>query len=128
MRGKFEIFKDRKGGFRFRLKATNGQTILASQGYTTKAACMNGIRSVTTNAADSARFEKTASATGFRFTMTARNKRVIGVSETYSTERARDNGITSVSKNAAKAKIDDLTTAESNGQKTVPKKKAASKK
>ena len=128
MRGKFEIFKDRKSGFRFRLKATNGQTILASQGYTTKASCMNGIRSVTSNAADSARFEKTESAAGFRFTMTARNRKIIGVSETYSTERARDNGIASVSRHAAKAKIDDLTTTESNVQKAITKTKAASKK
>ena len=85
MPGKFEIFADSKGEFRFRLKATNGQTILASEGYGTKAACMNGVRSVMSNAGDLARFEKATAKTGFRFTMTAKNKRVIGVSQIYKT-------------------------------------------
>ena len=49
---KFEIYNDKKGEFRFRLKATNGQVICASEGYTTKAACKNGIESVRKNAAD----------------------------------------------------------------------------
>ncbi len=49
---KFEIYKDKKGEFRFRLKAKNGQVISASEGYKTKAACENGIESVRKNAAD----------------------------------------------------------------------------
>lgn len=49
---KFEVYNDKKGEFRFRLKATNGQVICASEGYTTKAACKNGIESVKKNAAD----------------------------------------------------------------------------
>ena len=49
---KFEIYTDKKGETRFRLKATNGQVIAASEGYTTKAACKNGIESVRKNAAD----------------------------------------------------------------------------
>jgi len=49
---KFEIYTDKKGEFRFRLKATNGQVICASEGYTTKPACKNGIESVKKNAAD----------------------------------------------------------------------------
>ncbi len=48
---KFEIYNDKKGEFRFRLKATNGQVICASEGYTTKAACKNGVESVKKNAA-----------------------------------------------------------------------------
>ncbi len=47
---KFEIYTDKKGETRFRLKATNGQVIAASEGYTTKAACKNGIESVRKNA------------------------------------------------------------------------------
>lgn len=46
MSGKFEIYKDSAGEFRFRLKAANGQNILASEGYTAKANCENGIDSV----------------------------------------------------------------------------------
>lgn len=39
----FEIFKDAKGEYRFRLKAKNGEIIATSEGYTTKANCKNGI-------------------------------------------------------------------------------------
>ena len=48
---KFEMYTDKAGEFRFRLKATNGQIIAVSEGYTTKAACENGIESVKKNAA-----------------------------------------------------------------------------
>ncbi len=49
---KFEIYTDKAGEFRFRLKATNGQIIAFSEGYTTMANCENGIASVKKNAAD----------------------------------------------------------------------------
>ena len=49
---KFEIYADKKGEFRFRLRARNGQNIAASEGYTTMKACLNGIESVRKNAAD----------------------------------------------------------------------------
>ncbi|MBP1559056.1 MAG: YegP family protein [Oscillospiraceae bacterium] len=47
---KFEIYVDKAGEFRFRLKAKNGEPILASEGYKTKAGCKNGIESVKKNA------------------------------------------------------------------------------
>ena len=50
---KFEIYLDKKGEFRFRLKSRNGEPIAASEGYTAKAGCKNGIESVIRNAADS---------------------------------------------------------------------------
>ena len=49
---KFELYVDKAGEFRFRLKATNGQVIAISEGYKTKASCENGIESVKKNAAD----------------------------------------------------------------------------
>jgi len=49
---KFEIYLDKKGEYRFRLMATNGQNILASEGYTAKASCKNGIESVRKSAPD----------------------------------------------------------------------------
>ena len=55
---KYEIYMDRAGSYRFRLKASNGEVILASQGYTTKSACKNGIESIAKNAPDSAVEEK----------------------------------------------------------------------
>ncbi len=47
---KFEVYTDKAGEFRFRLKATNGQIIAASEGYKAKASCLNGIESVKKNA------------------------------------------------------------------------------
>ena len=49
---KFEIYTDKAGEFRFRLKATNGQVIAVSEGYTTMASCKNGVESVQKNAVD----------------------------------------------------------------------------
>lgn len=49
---KFEIYKDKKGEFRFRLKATNGQIIAVGEGYTTLANCEKGVASVKKNAED----------------------------------------------------------------------------
>ena len=49
---KFELYENKKGEFRFRLKATNGQIIGTSEGYTTKEACLNGIESVKKNVQD----------------------------------------------------------------------------
>lgn len=49
---KFEVYADKKGEIRFRLKATNGQVIAASEGYKSKASCLNGIESVRKNAAE----------------------------------------------------------------------------
>lgn len=50
---KFEVYADKAGEFRFRLKATNGQVIAVSEGYTAMKSCLNGIESVKKNAADS---------------------------------------------------------------------------
>ncbi len=49
---KFEIYTDKAGEFRFRLKARNGEIILASEGYKAKPSCLNGIESVRKNAPD----------------------------------------------------------------------------
>ena len=50
MAGKFELYKDARGEFRFRLKAGNGENIAASEGYKNKASALNGIESVQKNA------------------------------------------------------------------------------
>ena len=47
---KFELYVDKKGEYRFNLKARNGEIIAVSEGYKTKASCMNGIESVRKNA------------------------------------------------------------------------------
>ena len=47
---KFEVYTDKSGEFRFRLKARNGEIIATSEGYTTKPNCLNGVESVKKNA------------------------------------------------------------------------------
>ncbi|MDO4179412.1 MAG: YegP family protein [Phascolarctobacterium sp.] len=49
---KFEVYKDKAGEFRFRLKATNGQIIATGEGYKALASCKNGIASIKKNAPD----------------------------------------------------------------------------
>ena len=49
---KFEMYIDKAGEYRFRLKATNGEVIAVSEGYKSKASCLNGIESVKKNAPD----------------------------------------------------------------------------
>ena len=60
MAGKFEVYQDHKGQFRFRLKAGNGQVIASGQGYSTKKACLNGIASIRKNAPDAELDDQTA--------------------------------------------------------------------
>lgn len=49
--GKFEVYQDKAGKYRFRLKAANGEIIAVGESYSTKAGCMNGIESIKKNAA-----------------------------------------------------------------------------
>lgn len=55
---KFEIYKDKAGEFRFRLKATNGQVIATGEGYKALASCKNGIESIKKNASDAVIIEE----------------------------------------------------------------------
>jgi uncharacterized protein YegP (UPF0339 family) len=108
--GKFVITKRTNGEFQFNLKAGNGQTILTSEGYTTKAACLNGIESVKTNSADDNKFDRKESSNGKPyFNLKATNGQIIGASEMYESTAARENGIESVKTNAPAATTDDQT-------------------
>jgi uncharacterized protein len=110
--GKFVITKRVNGEFQFNLKAGNGQVILASESYTTKAACENGVESVKKNAQDDARFERLTSKNDkYYFLLKATNGQSIGSSEMYETVASRDNGIESVKKNAPDAEVDDQSAA-----------------
>jgi uncharacterized protein YegP (UPF0339 family) len=110
MAGKFVIQKDKAGQFRFNLKASNGEVMLSSEGYTTLQGCSNGIESVRTNAPVDARYQRKESASGkYSFNLTAANNQVIGSSEQYTTAAARDKGIESVKKNAPTATVENAT-------------------
>ncbi len=108
--GKFVISTRSNGDFQFNLKAGNGQTILTSQGYSSKSGCKNGIDSVRTNSQDNKQYEKRTASNGKPyFNLLAVNGQVIGTSELYESEAGRDNGIASVKENAPGAVVEDLT-------------------
>lgn len=125
--GKFELFKSAKNDqFYFHLEATNGQIILASEGYKAKAGAENGIKSVRENAAIPERFEKRDNKNGDPyFVLKAANGQIIGMSEMYEGgAKGRDNGIASVAKNAPDAKLVDLTLEDEEEAAEPAKKKA----
>lgn len=104
--GKFEMYCDKAGEYRFRLKAGNGQIILASEGYKNKSGCENGIESVKENSQNEDRFEvKDTANGGCMFNLKAGNGQVIGTSEVYNSESACENGIESVMRNAPEAEV-----------------------
>lgn len=104
----FELYTDKAGQFRFRLKADNGEIILVSEGYTTKANAQKGIDSVKANAASDARYERKQTTSGFSFNLRAANNQVIGTSEVYTSEAARENGISAVKKGAPGAGVKEV--------------------
>lgn len=108
MAGTFELYKDKAGEFRFRLKAGNGEIILVSEGYKQKASAENGIGSVRRNAPLDERYERKATSSGKpMFNLKASNGQVIGTSEAYSSEPAREASIASVKINAEGARLVD---------------------
>ena len=118
--GKF-VIRTVNSGIKFDLKATNGQVILTSEVYTTKAACRNGVESIMKNApianvedqtvegfetVTHPKFEMYQDKAGeFRFRLKARNGEIIGVSEGYTSKANCVNGVESVKKNAPEAEI-----------------------
>jgi uncharacterized protein len=105
MAAKFEVFKDKRGEYRFRLKAANGQIIATGEGYKAKAGCENGIDSVRKNAVAD-RFEVYEDKRGeYRFRLKAANSQVIATGEGYKSKSGCDNGIASIKKNAPGAKV-----------------------
>ena len=119
--GKF-IVKKTETGFKFDLRAGNGEIIATSEVYTTEAACLNGVESVRKNApianledqtkepvvkAVNPKFEMHADKAGeFRFRLKARNGEIIATSEGYKAKASCQNGVDSVRKNAPDAAVE----------------------
>ena len=115
------VIRTVSSGFKFDLKATNGQVIATSEVYTTIAACKNGVESVHKNApianfenqteegaptATCPKFEMYQDKAGeYRFRLKARNGEIIAVSEGYTAKASCLNGIENVRKNAAEAEV-----------------------
>lgn len=118
--GKFVIRKTNTG-FKFDLKAGNGEVIATSEVYTTLDACRNGVASVKKNAAianiedqtvpgfetaKNPKFEIYEDKAGeFRFRLKASNGQIIAVGEGYKAMAGCKNGIASIQKNAPEAEI-----------------------
>lgn len=116
---KFEIFKGKDAQFYVRLFASNGQNILAGEGYQSRESAKDAIGSIKENAKDKARFVVKEAVNGQPyFVLTAKNGAIIGKSETYSSTAALENGMASVMKNAGLSDIEDLSS------EGAPKRKA----
>lgn len=108
--GKFIISTRTNGEFQFNLKADNGQTILSSEGYSSRAACNNGVESVKKNSQSQDNFERLVAKNGKHyFNLKAGNGQVIGTSQMYESEDGMVNGLASVLKNAHNADVVDET-------------------
>lgn len=108
--GHYDLKKAKNGQFHFNLKAGNGEIILTSEMYASKASAENGIASIQANSTDEKQFEVKPGKDGQHyFVLKAKNHQIIGVSEMYTTEAAARKGIASVSKNGPSTDIRDLT-------------------
>tara|TARA_R100000656_G_scaffold48313_1_gene39185 strand:- start:146 stop:469 length:324 start_codon:yes stop_codon:yes gene_type:complete len=106
MAGWYELSKNDKGQFHFVLKAGNGEVILSSESYTSKAAAETGIASVQSNSPLDERYERKEAVNGkFYFNLKAANHQIIGTSQMYASTSGRDNGIESVKTNGVTATI-----------------------
>lgn len=101
----FELTK-KDDQYHFHLKAGNGQVILTSQMYKSKAAAVNGIESVQKNCGNDDCWErKTAKNGKLYFNLKSTNGQIIGTSQMYAAESGMENGIESIKKNAPGASV-----------------------
>jgi len=106
---KFQLYSGSNKKVYFRLKSGNGQIVLQSQGYKTKAGAKAGVASVKVNARSVKNFEiKQAKSGKYHFNLISKNKQVVGSSQRYTEKRGCNNGMNAVKKNAS-SKIEDLT-------------------
>lgn len=104
----FEIFKGLDSKYYFRLRAANGEIVIASQSYTTKTNAKKGVASIRTNGADAANFELVAAQNDqVYFVLRAANGKVIGHGETYVSESNAEAAVESISALIASEKIAD---------------------
>ena len=110
MPARFEVKQAKNGKYHFNLLATNGEVILSSQMYASKATAKKGIASVQAHAKAKSNFELRSGKGGkSHFVLKAANNKVIGSSETYNSAASLKKGIQSVMKNGGTSVVDDLT-------------------
>ncbi|MBU9816418.1 YegP family protein [Rahnella sp. C60] len=105
----YELIKARNGQYHFILKAGNGEILLTSEMYASKASAENGILSVQNNVSEEAQYEIKPTKDGqFYFVLKAKNHQVIAISEMYTAPRTAKKGVLSVIKNGLSPEIRDL--------------------
>lgn len=110
MAGCYELKLAKNGEFFFNLLAANGQNILKSEMYKTRASAENGIASVQTNCGEDGQYECKESTNGKAyFVLKAKNHQVIGQSQMYESDSGCQNGIDSCKENGKSETIKDLT-------------------
>lgn len=106
----FELSTAKDKQFKFVLKAGNGEIILTSELYKTRASAENGIASVRANCSTDERYERKEASDGRPFfNLKAANHQVIGTSQMYASVSSRDNGIASVKANGSTETVKDIT-------------------
>ncbi len=109
---KFELYLDRSGAYRFRLKASDGSVLLSSEAYKSRSSATNGIASVKKNAPVDARYQKQVSDSGKpSFNLKAGNHQVIGTSRAFTSADRMESAIKLIQQTAATADVDDQTQA-----------------
>jgi uncharacterized protein YegP (UPF0339 family) len=125
LKAKYQVYRDLGGKYRFRLRAANNKIVAVSEGYESKPACMNGVRSVQNNCKSNIEDQTTEMKkisnpkyevftdvnSEFRFHLKASNGEIIAASEAYETKQGVLHGIEAV-QNSCDAEIEDLTIAQ----------------
>jgi len=124
LKAKYQVYKDIKGKYRFRLKAPNNKIVVVSEAYESKSSCLNGVTSIQKNCKskvedktvgeklDNPKYEIFVdSDLKFRFNLIAANGEIIGSSEAYSSKQGCKKGIEAV-KNSCDAEVEELETTQ----------------
>lgn len=106
---KFTIFLARNGQFYWRLKASNGETLCHSEGYTAKQSAQRGIESCKLNALTGKYTVFQGNDAQYYWNLKAVNGEILCHSEGYSTKQSAENGVEACKRNAPAARIVDET-------------------
>lgn len=110
MAASYEIKRAKNKQFYFNLKAANGEVVLTSEMYRSRAGASNGIKSVKKNGPNCLMYDmKMDKRRQYYFLLKAANRKVIGVSESYKSAASMEKGINAVIESAGSAAVHDLT-------------------
>ncbi|MEJ2606115.1 MAG: DUF1508 domain-containing protein [Anaerolineales bacterium] len=107
--GVFQVYKDKSGYFRFRLKNSEGSVILSSDAYRSKQTCLEAIKKVRNYAIHESYFERKTTNNGrFQFRLKAKNHHVIARSPAYESASRRDAALATVRQKAPDVQVEEV--------------------